>query len=159
MDIQAAQIATVTMEISIAAPRQKVWRALTADIGKWWPADFYTGGADNERDFLIETKPGGRMYEHWDSGGGLLWGTVVNVNPERSLQVLGHVFPDWGGPTEWFGSWTLEESGGTTTLKFSESAIGRLSTESMADKDKGWRFLWASLKAHIEGKPAPDWVD
>ncbi len=151
METHAAQIATVSMKISIGAPPKKVWRALTAEIGQWWPADFYAGGTHGQRNFTIEQQPGGRMFESWDSGGGLLWGTVVGIDPEKSLQVLGHLFPGWGGPSEWYGSWTLSQSGTRTILEFTESSLGKLSADGMDEKDKGWQFLWATLKAHVEG--------
>jgi len=157
MDIQTAQIATVNMEIAIDASPAEVWKALTANIGQWWPADFYAGGTEGARTFAIEERPGGRMFEEWDGGGGLLWGTVVGIEPRKMLQVLGHVFPDWGGPTEWYGTWTLEQDGTGTKLAFSEHGLGKLSEDSMLDKYKGWRFLWATLKAHVEGTPAPEW--
>ncbi|MEO0996371.1 MAG: SRPBCC domain-containing protein [Pseudomonadota bacterium] len=151
MENQTALIATMTMEVEIEASPKAVWEALTDDIGQWWPADFYAGGEAGSRDFRLEARPGGRMYEEWGSGGGVLWGTVVTADPRKCLQVIGHLFPEWGGPSEWYGSWTLKPTAGGTTLQFSESAIGRVTAESTAKKDEGWRFLWSALKAHVEG--------
>ncbi len=159
MEITTAQMATIKMELHIEAAPADVWQHLTENIGAWWPDDFYAGGAAGERRFLLESNPGGRMYEEWDSGGGVLWGNVVSIDPNKSLQVLGVVFPNWGGPTQWYGSWTLQEAGGGTLLQFSETGVGRVSDGGMEEKDKGWKFLWASLKAHAEGKPAPAWTD
>ncbi len=150
METHPAQIATMTMEIDIDAPPRRVWQSLTDNIGEWWPADFYTGGEAGSRGFSLEAKPGGRMYEEWSSGGGVLWGTVVAADPEKSLQVIGHVFPDWGGPSEWYGSWTLTQSGSGTALRFSESAVGKVTADGAAKKDEGWRLLWSALKAHAE---------
>ena len=157
MDIQPAKVAALNMEIAIDASPAEVWKALTANIDQWWPADFYAGGSEGARRFAIEERPGGRMFEEWDGGGGVLWGTVVGVEHQKMLQVLGNVFPNWGGPTEWYGTWTLKQDGAGTSLAFSESATGRVSEEGMVEKDKGWRFLMDTLKAHVEGTPAPEW--
>ena len=89
MPNQVAEIAQITMETDISASPEQVWKALTEDIGKWWPADFYAGGEEGKRTYVLEQRPGGRMYEQWDNGGGVLWGTVVGVEPNVSLQVLG----------------------------------------------------------------------
>ncbi len=158
MSTEPARIATVSLEIQINAPADVVWRTLTDRIGDWWPEEFYAGGASGERQFQLDPKPGGLMLESWNGGGGTLWGTVVSAAPARSLQVLGYVFPNWGGPTEWYGSWDLNEADGSTTLRFSESAVGAVSDASMSEKDKGWKFLWNTLKAHVEGGEKPVWT-
>jgi uncharacterized protein YndB with AHSA1/START domain len=145
------------MDVTIAGSADEVWKALTEKIGEWWPDDFYAGGATGKRGFQLDAEPGGRMYEHWEGGGGALWGTVVAYEPEKSLQVLGHLFPNWGGPCQWYGTWQLRTDGDQTKLSFSETALGLISETGMEEKDKGWRFLWASLKAHVEGSPAPSW--
>lgn len=159
MTTQAANFGELKCEIEIQAAPAKVWQALTENIGQWWPADFYAGGEAGERSYHLEARPGGRMYESWNAGGGVLWGTVVVVDPEKSLQVVGYETPDWGGPRQWFGSWLLTEKAGGTLVTFSESAIGKVTDTSVESKTKGWNFLWAVMKAHIEGAPAPGWED
>jgi uncharacterized protein YndB with AHSA1/START domain len=103
--------------------------------------------------------PGGRMMETWDTGGGVLWGTVVAVKPNEQLQVVGSILPNWGGPSQWFGTWELTAIGDQTLLRYSEHTIGRASEASNLEKEKGWQFVWAALKAYIEGAPAPTWLD
>jgi len=146
-------------ELTIAASPASVWTNLTAEINGWWPAEFYAGGSAGRRRFVLEPEPGGRMFEEWEDGGGLLWGTVVSVDPSRRLQVTGCTFPDWGGPTHWYGSWELHDKDGGTILTFSEHAIGRISDNYSAEKEKGWQFLWQALKAYTEGTEPPEWSD
>lgn len=157
MDIDNAQIVSFSLETKINAPPEKVWAALTDRIGEWWPADFYAGGEDGKRNYVLEAHPGGRMYEDWGDGSGNLWATVIGVQPNELLQVVGHVLPNWGGPTQWYGTWKLKGDASGTTMSYSESDVGRVSAEGSAEKDKGWSFLWASMKAYIEGTPPPVW--
>lgn len=159
MSNNESKISSLEMEIEIEATVTEVWAALTEKIGEWWPAEFYAGGESGSRTFSIEMKPGGRMMESWQDGGGVLWGTVIGLEPNSQLQVQGSTFPAWGGPTQWFGTWNLVSSGEKTLLKFSEHAIGRVSESGMADKDKGWQFLWNNLKSHVERKTPPKWTD
>jgi len=159
MSLDESNISNLQMEIEIDASQSDVWTALTENIGQWWPAEFYAGGESGSRTFSLEAMPGGRMMERWDNGGGVLWGTVIGVEPNVQLQVIGATFPRWGGPAQWFGTWELVPSGDKTLLKFSEQAIGRVSESGTREKDKGWQFLCATLKSHVEGNPPPVWAD
>ena len=126
------------MELNIDVTPEKLWQVLTRQIGEWWPNEFYAGGQDGKRNFLLETNPGGRMYEEWDNGGGVLWGTVICSDPGSRLQILGSLFPNWGGPSQWYGTWDLKANETGTTLTFSETAMGKVSESGTAEKDKGW---------------------
>lgn len=159
MSIQQSNICNMNMEVEIDAPASKVWAALIDHIGEWWPAEFYAGGDAGARTFSIEPEPGGKMMESWDNGGGVLWGTVVAIDPGSNLQILGSTFPNWGGPTQWFGTWTLSDKGNRTVLAYSEHTVGKMSDSGSEEKEKGWMFLWHTLKAHVEGGSPPKWTD
>lgn len=149
----------VTLETTISASPETVWRALTEGIDAWWPSEFFTGGEEGKRSYHLEAEPGGRMYEEWENGG-LLWAQVVTVRPNELLQVTGHAFPEWGGPSVMFATWKLEPDGEGCTLRFDEHVLGKTPDGYAADKLKGWTFLFDSaLKAHVEGTPAPKWED
>jgi uncharacterized protein YndB with AHSA1/START domain len=156
----SAEILDSHMEIRIAGSVASVWKALTDDIGAWWPDEFYAGGEPARRSYKLEARPGGRMYEEWEGGGGVLWATVVAVEPSSRLQVMGTTFPNWGGPSIWFGTWELKADGAGTILSFSESAIGRISISGAEEKGTGWQFLFGGvLKAFVEGSPKPEWKE
>lgn len=159
MSITKAEIAEITMEVDINGTPEQVWKALTSDIGDWWPAEFFSGGETGKRTYYLDATPGGTMGERWDDGGGVIWANVVGVEPNKRLQVTGTSFPGWGGPAQWLGVWVLTAKGKITKLKFTENSIGHVSPGYEADKDKGWRFLWDALAAHIEGKTPPVWQD
>ena len=155
---ETAAISSLTVETTIAAPPERVWMALTTQIGSWWPAEFYTGGSAASRTFRLEARPGGRMFEDWGTDQGLLWGTVVTARAPQQLQITGHGFAEWGGPNVMFATWNLEPDGDGTKVVFREDALGRLPEGYRDDKEKGWRFLFdGALKAFVEGRPAPKW--
>ena len=142
----------IRLELEIDASPARVWTALTDGIGEWWPAEFYSGGEDGHRTTSLDPSPGGLMKEIWEGGGGLVWGTVVAVEPEKKLQIQGTTFPDWGGPNVWFGTWSLEAIDGGTRLGFTESAIGK---SAASQKLAGWEFLMGALRHHVHGTPCP----
>ena len=151
-------IADAVMEVQIDSSVEAVWKAMTSSIGDWWPEGAYSGGASGERSFRLDAKPGGQMIESWAEGAGILWGHVTTVEPLVRLQVSGHTFPNWGGPTIWFGTWELQAKGTGTLLRFSESVICPHPDTSGEDRKKGWHFIYHdALKAHLEGGPAPTW--
>lgn len=145
-----AEYGEIIVETRINSSPANVWRCLTECIDQWWPADFYAGGEDGERTFSIEAKPGGLMQEQWQNGGGVLWGTVICVNPGVQLQVLGSLFPNWGGPSQWYGTWDISHDGAGTKLRFSESTVGRIADSGLGEKQQGWEFLGDALKAYAE---------
>ena len=120
---QTAQYNDLIVEIKINATPEKVWHELTTGMGKWWPNEFYAGGEEGKRTCQIELEPGGRWFETWESGGGLLWGNVATIDPQKTLQVIGYSFPNWGGPAIWFGTWELTAEGEGCKVKFSETAM------------------------------------
>lgn len=155
------RVADLSLEVQIAAAPSTVWNALTDDIAAWWPSLFYcgSGSGDGSRSFILEARPGGRMWEDWGAGEGLLWATVVNVVRERTLEMTGTIGPAWGGPATWYGGFALEADGDGTKVRFSESGFGRIADPTLAEKEKGWRFLLESMRAHVEGNQPPQWAD
>ena len=164
-----SQFFELQLEITINRPPEDVWTALTEGIGLWWPAEFYAGGEEGNREIRLEAKPGGGMVETWSAGGGLLWATVVNVEPGKRLQVTGTTFPQWGGPSIWLGTWELEAATATggsgartehaehTVLRFIENVLAA-NDETRGDRLKGWNYLFGgALKAHVEGREKPAW--
>ncbi len=148
----------ITMEVPIAASPETVWKALTDDAGEWWPAEFYIGGEAGKRSYHIEAWPGGRVYEQWEGGGGLLWGQVWHAVPGKLLQVSGNAFPEWGGPAITFITWMLAATDSGCTLHFTEHTLGKTTPNNVAEKVKGWTFLLDGvLKAYIEGTTPPAW--
>jgi uncharacterized protein YndB with AHSA1/START domain len=152
-----AALGNLHLEVAIEATPAKVWKALTEDLAAWWPAEFYTGGEDGHRTIALDAVPGGLMKETREDGAGLVWGTVMAIEPGRQLQVLGATFPNWGGPTVSFITWRVEEDGSGSRLTFEESNVGNVGAGQLAEKNKGWRFLLAAVKAHLTGEPAPAW--
>lgn len=146
------------LDIHIEASPEKVWKALTDNIGEWWPSEFFIGGKEGERSYHLEAKPGGHMYETYKDGGGLVWGTVAHVIQGELLQLTGHRFPRWAGPTLSFYEYKLTPTDSGCTLSFSEASIGNWTEKNNADMKHGWTFLFDGvLKAYCEGREKPSW--
>ncbi len=141
----------VEVEVSIARPPEAVWTSLTEEIGAWWLEGFYAG--TNPKGFRLEPELGGRMYEDWGDGNGLVWYTVLGIEPPKSLFLSGQITEDFGGPASTCVRVLLEPDGDGTRVRLTDDLCGRVTEESAGKIEGGWRALLTDgLKAHVEGK-------
>ena len=139
----------VRIEIPINANVEKVWNSLITEIDTWWSKDFLV---TNPKEFVLEPKVGGRLYEDGGDGTGGLWYTVQWLVPNKTLKLLGHLYPEFGGPATSLLSIDLEKSGDTTLLKLEDSLYGVLSENAEASIEGGWKTLFDDgLRKHVEG--------
>ncbi len=136
-------------ETSVRAPAERVWRALTEEIGAWWRPGFYALG--NAKGMRLEPTIGGRMYEHADDGSAVVWFTVIGIQPGRSLDLAGHISLSFGGPAVAMVRFDVVASGKSTTVKVSEARVGSIPEGCAASAKQGWRMLLdEGLKAYCE---------
>src|ERR1041385_8723822 len=142
-------VTQVDVAVEIEAPPRRVWKALVEETSAWWHKDFYTG--PRPKGFVIEAKLGGRAYEDWGAGAGLVWYTVTGVDPGRSLTMSGNLFAAWGGPSTMMIQVTLEDGGGKrTVLKLSETTFGRANGKLGPELKDGWKVLFEALREFVE---------
>jgi uncharacterized protein YndB with AHSA1/START domain len=132
-----------------------VWQALVQKTKEWWPADFYTGA--DPRGFHIEPKPGGRMFEDWDGGGGRVWATVTTVRAGELLELSGELSPEFGGPARALHRFELsDDADGGTRVRFTDCVYGVVSDATAASLETGWRqLLEGCLKPFAESGRRP----
>jgi uncharacterized protein YndB with AHSA1/START domain len=137
------------IEVEIDAPVETVWKALTEDLGEWWLDDFHVVGAGSTMTF--DARAGGTLIEQMEEGGSLLWYTVQMCDPGKALHLVGHLAPDWGGPSTSMLRISLEEKAGRTLLCARDAIFGNVSEDSAASQGDGWRQLFGvGLKGHVE---------
>ena len=148
--ISAARLGQYTLEIPIEAPRATVWQALSSEVDAWWPADFRMVGEGSVLSF--DAQAGGQLVERKEGGGSLLWYTVQMCTPGESIHLVGHVAPEWGGPTTSMLKIALEEEEeGHTLVQLEDSLFGHVTEETMQSLQEGWTLLLGSgLKTYAE---------
>ena len=139
----------IELEIPIDAPPARVWKAFVDSIGAWWPKDFYVTA--EPRPMTLEAKAGGRMFERGKDGSELLWSTVIALDPNKSMDMVGYLTPAYGGPATSMIHLEFEPHGdGATLLKVSDAIFGRIGEKLQSIKD-GWRVIfYDNLKAYVE---------
>jgi uncharacterized protein YndB with AHSA1/START domain len=139
----------IDLEVGIDAPPSLVWKGIIEQTSRWWPTEFYATA--KPKGIVIEPRPGGRMYE--DAGdGGLLWYTVIAIDPPVSMTLAGHLAPPYGGPATSLMRLSLAPAGPSRTrLSVTDSVFGRLGPSSKKTIEAGWRQLFGvALKEFLE---------
>jgi hypothetical protein len=144
----------VELEISINAKMTRVWKALSAETGRWWPEHFYSH--PDARNFIIENHVSGRVYEDWGNGAGAEWGRVIVYQPPDKLVWAGNVFGsggnDWG---RYFLTITLKRDHHKTLLTLNDAGYGMFSKNMGNNLETGWRELFGKhFKKYAESATA-----
>ncbi len=151
--VSDARVIQYDLEIPIDAPRERVWDALTKETNGWWLPDFHMLGEDSTVRF--DARAGGSLVEERADGGSLLWFTVQMSREAESLHLVGHIAPEWGGPSTSMLHIALSDRAGGTLLRVADALFGRVSDENAESLKSGWTQLFgAGLKAHAEGPSA-----
>lgn len=139
----------ISLSIPINASIDHVWNCLLHDVNSWWRHDFYT--SEKTKEFIIEPKVGGRMYEDYGNNEGLLWAEVIVINSPHTLELKGHLTPEFGGPAINFLKISLIEEAGITTLNLTDTVMGDVDEGNKKSLDAGWKLLFGEgLKPYAE---------
>src|SRR5882672_4455548 len=135
------------LDIPIRAPQRRVWKALVAETSRWWPNEFY---ATSAREFVIEPRLGGRVYENAGGGHGLMWYSVIGIEPPSSLTLAGYLVPPFAGPGTSFLRLNLAKiDASETLLEVTDHCFGQVAGCEPAE---GWQTVFESgLKRYVEG--------
>jgi uncharacterized protein YndB with AHSA1/START domain len=149
---EAAVVDQILLEVEIAAPPEKVWKALVEETGRWWPEDYFAGSQPAE--FRLQPRLGGWMYEDQGGGDGTIWGVVIGLRTGERIEVAGDCAPEWGGPNRGLMRWDLagaDGNAGVTVLRFRHALHGHVPAGVRDSLDQGWRQLFGEcLKKHAE---------
>jgi len=145
-----AGVVDVALEWPVAASVQAVWEALFDRPGAWWPAEHRACGPGSE--MSLEAALGGELRER-QGGQGLVWYKVIAIDPQRSVDLIGHLAARYGGPAT--SMLHLEvapgDAEGTSILKLTDSVFGRIGPGLRASLTSGWQaILGEGLVAHLD---------
>jgi uncharacterized protein YndB with AHSA1/START domain len=146
-----ARVASYELEISVNAPPERVWKAITDETNDWWLPDFHMVGAGSVMTF--DAQAGGGLVEELEGGGSLLWYTVLWIQPDDfTLYLVGHSAPKWGGPNTSTLQLTVQPNGkNACALRVSDARYGHIDEENIKSLEEGWKWLFTDgLKHFVE---------
>jgi len=138
---------TIELEIPINASKKNVWQAII-EVDSWWLADFR---AIPDSRIKLEPGAGGRLYETGSDGAEGLWYTITGFYPEQSLELVGNLRPEHGGPAISMLKLTLLEKNEVTVLQVSDCLFGCVNPKTQNNIYVGWKQLFSEgLKKVVE---------
>jgi hypothetical protein len=132
----------IALDWDVQAPIQRVWRMLFEEPENWWPRDFRAGPEGSV--MVMEERVGAALREQRPDGAGLIWYQIIALDPMRSLDLTGQLASRYGGPATSLLHIELAagESEGSTRLKLTDSAFGRLGPGFKTSASQGWQAIF-----------------
>jgi len=144
------EISSVAIELEISASPKKVWNIMVNRVSEWWPKDFM--GLSESATMTLELKAGGRLYEADPNGAELLWGNVLQFIPGDSIDIVGHVTPQFGGPSMTMYRMALSGDSASTRFQLTNWVVGNFADGQSDVVTEGWNYLFGALKAFCEAE-------
>src|SRR6266542_2312122 len=98
-DDRTGALLPVERRVTLRCGRAQAFAAFVTGVGRWWPAGF-SASVERLADVVIETRPGGRVFERDRDGGEFDWGTVRAYEPERRVVLAWTLAVGGDGATE-----------------------------------------------------------
>jgi DNA-binding transcriptional ArsR family regulator len=124
-DVEQARTIKIESEIRLRATAERVWKAVTDEQQDWYP---YNYGGKRLKRIVTEPGVGGRVYEDWGDGAGILYSHVTYWDPPHAIGLRGFLQPAIV-LEQWM---SLEADGDDTVLKHSTTTFGSI-TDEMAE--------------------------
>jgi uncharacterized protein YndB with AHSA1/START domain len=127
-------------EIELAAPRERVWSAITEpeELVRWFPTEFAE----------VDLRPGGAVRFGWTEGEHVDEGVIDEVEP---LSRLVFRWRDEGTDRPYTRvEITLEERDRGTRLVLVETGFAQFDVDTWEGNDKGWTSELDELRVYLE---------
>ncbi len=144
MDSNTYRQVRIEMEMHIAAAPERVFSALTEELGNWWPHRYKEGSK-----VTSDAEIGGKIQEHFANGGGALYGTYVYVDKPNRLMSSGPSSMHKG--VQSFNSETMTADGDGTIYKRELTIWGDVSDDMEKMFREGSRAMMEqALRGYLE---------
>jgi len=147
-DAPSVGVFHIEQEVTIDAPPERVFDAITKDVAAWW-GEPHMYDEERARDIRLEPILGGDFYEDWGNGEGAAYATVTLLRRPERLRMTGGM--GMSGAVAGVIDIRLTPQGKSTIVRLSHRAVGEVTAETRAGYDNGWKVLLSErLKAFVE---------
>jgi uncharacterized protein YndB with AHSA1/START domain len=137
----------IEQSYEIAAPIETVFDALVNKVSVWWRPPYVH--RPETKQLSLEPRLGGRLYEDWGDGDGLVLGFVTTLKRPEELRVAGSI--GMRGPVSGEVHFVLTDQNGGTTVDLSHQALGVIDEENEANYRGGWQeLIGVNLRGLVE---------
>lgn len=143
-------IEPLRLSFDVACSADHAFMVWTSGIGTWWPADHTATG--EVESVVLETAPGGRIFERTADGAEHDWGEITLWEPPTRFGYLWHLRRDRADATEVEINF-VPQGADSTKIEIEHRGWERLGTggEDWRDRNRaGWDTLLPHYVAAIE---------
>lgn len=94
MTTQPLAADAVATEVTVKAPIERAFDVFTNRMDTWWPAAHHLVEGELER-MVVETRPGGRIYDVATNGNECCWAHVLAYEPPERFVFSWDIGLDW----------------------------------------------------------------
>lgn len=84
------QVPPVQTSVLVPCDPARAFRAFTSEIAQWWPIKTHSVGRDKAQNIVLETRPGGRVFEIDAAGSESDWGRILEWSPPHGFAMTWH---------------------------------------------------------------------
>jgi len=130
----------IEVSTEVALDQAHAWEYYFNQIKAWWPKEYHT--SPKTKRFFIQTMIGGKVFEDFGEGQGLVWGDVIGVDYPESLQIRGNLTKAFGGPAVTYEKISFESiDAGRTKVIYTCDFAGEVAESAVKSLEKGWQDL------------------
>jgi uncharacterized protein YndB with AHSA1/START domain len=137
--------APLLISFDVDCPVEHAFNVWTSKIGTWWPRDHTVSGDPEE--IILESGPGGRIYERTSTGERHEWGEVTAWDPPRRLSYLWHIGRERRTATEVEIAF-IDMGAARTRIEIEHRGWDTVGEEAEARRDQN-RSGWDALVPHF----------
>jgi uncharacterized protein YndB with AHSA1/START domain len=138
MTMQAVSAEPVRRTITVQRSVEDAFRLFTEGIDTWWPVATHSYAGEDVAETVLETRPGGRVYEVRKDGSQQDWAEVATWEPPERIVLAWKICE----PTEVEVRFVAEGEG--TRVELEHRGWERLNEEERARRE-GYSTGWAHV--------------
>ena len=147
-EFQMTDVDPIVVSVELAASPARAFDAFTSGFADWWPVATHSLSRQAATRCLLDAMTGGALEERAPDGARHLWGTVLSIEPGRSLRFTWHPGrePD---TAQWVHvEFAPLESGSRATLTHGGwEALGEIAPILRREYASGWQIVFGKIFA------------
>ena len=142
----------IRKSVTVSAPVERAFQVFTEEIGAWWPLRTHAVDTKDAVTVVLESRPGGRLFERTSSGEEHIWGKIEAWEPPTRLVYTWH--PGRGDETAQEVEVTFSPDGDGTRVDLAHSGwekLGEHLDDTLASYHEGWDKVMGLYVEAVEG--------
>lgn len=141
--------ANFSVQVTVPVNSAHAWEFLFNQIDAWFDKEYHT--SPQTKRFVFETYLGGRVYEDFGEGDGLIWANVIGCDYLHTIDMRGYLARRFGGPATTLERFVFENVDAGCQVTYEMDLLGDVNDKTVAQLKEGWEdILQKKYKTYCE---------